>query len=612
MRVFSRAAIAAAVVAMSAAIPFGLAQSQVAQAQQAPSGSSDGGISIGPVDVDFGAGTGAITLSRTTDLGTGDAVTVTGTGFKANTPLYLAQTVAKPAVGFPTTYGQEAKVTTEADGSFTADIEVSRNVKNIDCLQTDCYIATFAAFPSIFTDRSQDVWMPISFASDAAVGQQGSGAAPGTGGPVTTVSTTSGIGASGETLRVSGTGFSAAGAGIYVGLAETGRYNPANADSFASTVYVRSTEINGGAWTVDLPVQARTGETDCLARSCAVYTLAAHGSPDRSQDTVVPVTFDPAEARETPGATPAAAAAGTPSVSASKTSGLDAAGDTITVSGTGFATTGPGIYVGVAQSDRFSTTNASAFQDTKYIRASDMAGGSWSTTLNVAGVFGDSDCTRNACAVYTFAAHGSADRSQDTMIPISFVGTATPTATTTAAPAGTAAVSASKTDGLDPAGETVTVSGTGFSSAGPGIYVGLIQDDKFSATDASAWMTTAYLTPDKIVDGAWSTEMELAAVKGDSDCTRNTCSIYTVTAHGTADRSQDTRTAVTFGAASTSSPATTSAAPTADADPEVRTLADTESVAEESGTSTETAVISVIVAAIAAVAAGAFVLRRKD
>ncbi|WP_137873045.1 neocarzinostatin apoprotein domain-containing protein [Rhodococcus sp. Q] len=612
MRVFSRAAIAAAVVAMSAAIPFGLTQSQVAQAQQAPSGSADGGISIGPVDVDFGAGTGAIILSRTTDLGTGDAVTVTGTGFKANTPLYLAQTVAKPAVGFPTTYGQEAKVTTEADGSFTADIEVSRNVKNIDCLQNDCYIATFAAFPSIFTDRSQDVWVPISFASDAAVGQQGSGAAPGTGGPVTTVSKPSGINASGETLRVSGTGFSAAGAGIYVGLAETGRYNPANADSFASTVYVRSTEINGGAWTVDLPVQARTGETDCLARSCAVYTLAAHGSPDRSQDTIVPVTFDPAGARETPGTTPAAAA-GTPSVSASKTSGLNAAGDTITVSGTGFATTGPGIYVGVAQSDRFSTTNASAFQDTRYIRAADMAGGSWSTTLNVAGAFGDSDCTRNACAVYTFAAHGSADRSQDTTIPISFVGTATPTTTTTAAPAGTAAVSASKTAGVDPAGETVTVSGTGFSGAGAGIYVGLIQDDRFSATDASAWMTTAYLTPDKIVDGAWSTEMELAAMKGDSDCIRNTCSIYTVAAHGTADRSQDTRTAVTFGTAgSTSSPATTSAAPTAHADPEVRTLADTKSAAEESGTSTETAVISVILVTIAAVVAGAFVLRRKD
>ncbi|MFD1814250.1 neocarzinostatin apoprotein domain-containing protein [Rhodococcus gannanensis] len=603
MRVFRRVALAAAVVTMSAAIPLG-----IAQAQQAPSGSASGGVSLGPVDVDFGAGTGAITLSRADGLNTGDTVTVTGTGFKADTPLYLAQTVAKPAVGFPTTYGQEAKVTTGPDGSFTADIEASRNVKNVDCLQTDCYIATFAAFPSIFTDRSQDVWVPISFASDAAVAQQGSGAAPGAGGPVTTVSKTSGVRSEGETLRVSGTGFSAAGAGIYVGLAETGRYNPTNADSFASTVYVRSTEINGGAWSVDLPVRARSGAADCLARSCAIYTLAAHGSPDRSQDTVTPVTFDPAGASAAAPTTTATAPAGSPSVSASKTSGLNAAGDTITVSGTGFSTTGAGIYVGVAQSNRFSTTDASAFQDAKFIRASDMSNGSWSTTLGVTGAFGDSDCTRNACAVYTLAAHGSADRSQDTVTPISFVGTANPTTTTAAAPAaGTAAVTASKTDGLDAAGETVTVSGTGFSGAGAGIYVGLIQDDRYSATDASAWMTTAYLTPDKIVDGAWTTELELAAVKGDSDCTRNACSIYTVAAHGSPDRSQDTRTPVTFGAGSASVAVTTSAA----SEPEVRTLADTGTATDESGTSVTTIVIGVCVVVLAAVGAGAFMLRRR-
>ncbi|WP_052030898.1 neocarzinostatin apoprotein domain-containing protein [Rhodococcus triatomae] len=607
MRVIRRVALAAAIVTMSAAIPFGIAHSQPAQAQQAAGGSVAGGISLGPVDVDFGAGTGSITLSRADGLHTGDTVTVTGTGFKANTPLYLAQTVAKPAVGFPTTYGQEAKVTTGADGSFTADIEASRNVENVDCLQTGCYIATFAAFPSIFTDRSQDVWVPISFASDAAVGRQGSGAAPGTGGPVTTVSKTSGVAAAGEMLRVSGTGFSAAGAGIYVGLAETGRYNPANADSFASTVYVRSTEINGGAWSVDLPVQARSGDTDCLARSCAIYTLAAHGSPDRSQDTVTPVTFDPAGAPSASPATTTTAPAGSPAVSSSKTSGLNAAGDTITVSGTGFSTTGTGIYVGVAQSDRFSTTNASAFQDAKFIRASDMPGGSWSTTLNVTGAFGDSDCTRNACAVYTLAAHGSADRSQDTVVPISFVGTANPTTTTTAAPAGTATVTASKADGLHAAGETITVSGTGFSGGGAGIYVGLVQDDRYSPTDASAWMTTAYLTPDRIVDGAWSTELELAAVTGDSDCTRSACSIRTVAAHGSPDRSQDTRTPVTFGAGSASAPVTTSAA----AGPEVRTLADTATATDESGTPVTTLVIGVCVVVLAAVGFGAFALRRR-
>lgn len=109
------------------------------------------------------------------------------------------------------------------------------------------------------------------------------------------------------------------------------------------------------------------------------------------------------------------------------------------------------------------------------------------------------------------------------------------------------AVTLSKSSGLKVDGDTITISGTGFSSSGPGIYAGLIQDDKFSTTDAGAWMTTAFITPNKIVDGAWSTTMDVMAVKGDSDCTKNACSVYTIAAHGSSDRSQDSQTPVTFG-----------------------------------------------------------------
>ncbi|TJZ81143.1 hypothetical protein FCG67_00320 [Rhodococcus oryzae] len=603
MRVFSRVVVAAAVVAMSVALP------AAAQAQPTPGGSSDGGISIGPIDIDFGVGTGALTASRTAGLGTGDTVTVTGTGFKPDTPLYLAQTIAKPAVGFPTTYGQESKVTTDAAGAFTADVQVARTFKGVDCLETACYLATFAAFPSIFTDRSQDLWVPVSFAAQAEVAVEGSGAAPGAGGPATAVTKTAGIAAGGETIHVSGTGFSAAGAGLYVGLAETGRYNPLDADSFASTVYLRSAEIQGGAWSVDLPVQARVGSTDCLARPCAIYTLAAHGSPDRSQDTVTPVTFDPATATAAPAsAIPAPPAVGIPAVTASTTSGLNAAGDTVTVSGTGFAGTGSGIYVGVAQTDRFSTTDASAFQDAKYIRASDMSEGAWSTTLNVAGAFGDSDCTRNACAIYTLAAHGSSDRSQDTVTPISFGGAAPAVTTTQApAPAGNAAVTVAKTEGLHPNGEKVTVTGTGFSGGGAGIYVGLVEDAKYSATDATAWITTAYLTPNKIVGGSWSTELELRAVQGDSDCTRSACSVYTVAAHGSSDRSQDTRTPVAFGSAPAPAAPTTVPAP----DTAVANLSATSAEPNDDAGSNTGWVVGGVAAAIAALGAGVVALRRR-
>ncbi|MFD4184085.1 hypothetical protein [Rhodococcus sp. NPDC058514] len=60
-------------------------------------------------------------------------------------------------------------------------------------------------------------------------------------------------------------------------------------------------------------------------------------------------------------------------------------------------------------------------------------------------------------------------------------------------------------------------------------------------------MTTAFITPNKIVDGAWSTTMEVMAIKGASDCTKNACSVYTIAAHGSSDRSQDSQTPVSFG-----------------------------------------------------------------
>ncbi|MFD4184084.1 hypothetical protein [Rhodococcus sp. NPDC058514] len=107
-------------------------------------------------------------------------------------------------------------------------------------------------------------------------------------------------------------------------------------------------------------------------------------------------------------------------------------------------------------------------------------------------------------------------------------------------------VSLSKATDLTAAGETITVSGTGFSGEGAGLYVGLAQDNKFSTTDAASWMTTKWLKTTDIVAGAWTATIDVAAIAGTSDCLQNTCSIYTVAAHGSADRTQDTKTPVTF------------------------------------------------------------------
>ena len=63
-------------------------------------------------------------------------------------------------------------------------------------------------------------------------------------------------------------------------------------------------------------------------------------------------------------------------------------------------------------------------------------------------------------------------------------------------------------------GDTISVSGAGFSGAGAGIYVGLVQDDAFSSTNAGAWMTMEFIKAADIDSGAWSTRVTVAATKG--------------------------------------------------------------------------------------------------
>ncbi|MCJ0905712.1 hypothetical protein [Rhodococcus sp. ARC_M6] len=228
----------------------------------------------------------------------------------------------------------------------------------------------------------------------------------------------------------------------------------------------------------------------------------------------------------------------TPAVTLSKATDLTAAGETITVSGTGFSGAGSGLYVGLIQDNKYSATDSTAWMTTAWLKTGDIVDGKWTATVDAVAVKGASDCLANTCSIYTVAAHGSADRTQDTKTPVTFKAPVV-------VPTGPA-VTASKTSGIAAAGETITLSGTGFASTGPGIYVGLVQDSKFSVTDAGAWMTTAFIRPTQIVDGAWTATVDAAAIKGESNCLVSACSFYTVAAHGSADRSQDTKTPVAF------------------------------------------------------------------
>ena len=89
---------------------------------------------------------------------------------------------------------------------------------------------------------------------------------------------------------------------------------------------------------------------------------------------------------------------------------------------------------------------------------------------------------------------------------------------------------------------TIDVEGTGYSGESPGIYVGVSEPGGASPTDASVYRGTKFLTPDKIVDGAFSTTLTLDAAEIATLDSTKTYSVYTLKAHGQAatDPSQTT------------------------------------------------------------------------
>lgn len=124
-----------------------------------------------------------------------------------------------------------------------------------------------------------------------------------------------------------------------------------------------------------------------------------------------------------------------PAVTVTPVSDMDPDGATVTVTGSGFNPAGAGIYVvfGPKRADYW--TNAAYYKSAKWVRAGGADAlnpdGTFSTTLEVSATYTDGtgtavDCNATPCYVLTFAAHGSADRSQDTQTGIAFAGTGGP------------------------------------------------------------------------------------------------------------------------------------------------------------------------------------------
>lgn len=185
-----------------------------------------------------------------------------------------------------------------------------------------------------------------------------------------------------------------------------------------------------GSFTTSLRIEAADEFVDCTNRpagkQCKVFTRLDHrSSGDRSQDVRVPVTFgSPAPSGPTLRVTPSA--------------GLDPAGAELTVTGIGYPTAPPGVYV-VYGPQPDDPTDATRFGSLAFVPSTQIAiDGSFTATLSdVRAAYTDGGGTAHdfldgGGRVSTIRAHGTPDpdRSWSASVPVAFRGAAVPASTT--------------------------------------------------------------------------------------------------------------------------------------------------------------------------------------
>jgi hypothetical protein len=221
----------------------------------------------------------------------------------------------------------------------------------------------------------------------------------------------------------------------------------------------------------------------------------------------------------------------------------------VTVTGTGY-TPGQGVYVRFCEqpagvlgtpAGRATVCNAAVDQWITPIPAS----GEMSTTIAVSGTIGTSDCTVVTCGIFMRRDHvgGSTDFSSDTFTPVSFA-------------VGQPTISASPADGLNPAGETIIVTGANFAP-GIGIYVRLCQAPTGTLGTAAGRPPGSlchaaidqWITPIP-APGTFSTTITVPGTFGTTDCLATQCGIFVRRDHlAPTDYSRDAFVPLYFGVA---------------------------------------------------------------
>ena len=505
----------------------------------------------------------------------GGTVTVTGSGFAANTTgIYLG--VA--AQGFSDFYaagvtrGNTIAVNTgytsvgansapmNSDGTFTVTVTVPAN----DGTTTYAVYASKGRQTSS-ADSSQNAITNLVYAAPVVV-------VP----PVVVPSiTATEIPAAGGTVTVTGSGFAANTTGIYLGVAAQGfsdfyaagvtRGNTIAVNTGYTSVGANSAPMNSdGTFTVTVTVPANDGTT-----TYAVYASKGRqtSSADSSQNAITNLVYAaPVVVTPPPAATPAITVTEIP-----------AGGGAVTVTGTGFSTTAPGIYVAAGHQgtgNLYNTpgvdTAAAVAVQTTYTeptasRAVMNADGSFTTTVNVPANDGTTKW-----AIYTSKAQGvgaGRDTTQNTTTNLVYAVSTevppvvTPPVTTppvtetpittppvTGADGITVVQAEANSNGLSigysavsVSGGTITISGSGYDPTSPGIYVGLAPRGFAGFYAASGALlpgtvhvkvgnvegeTAAGRTAPMNADGSFSISFALPAADGTE------YAIYTSKAHG--------------------------------------------------------------------------------
>ncbi|SFR92070.1 Htaa protein [Agromyces sp. CF514] len=454
-------------------------------------------------------------------------------------------------------------------GAFTTTVKIPAGTFDP---KVTYQVASSAAHGLSVTNRTLDAFAPITVKQPAPVAT-----------PVLSVTPATDVDAAvANTFTVSGTGYIGPGAasGAYVLIGARSVWQGGSAlpgAGWLAQAWVPAAQIVNGGFTTTITVPAAKFDPSLTYQ---VASSAAHGLSvtNRTLDAFAPITI------KQPAPEPA-----TPSLTVSKTEGLDPAGEDLTITAehyaTGFTSTyapgEAGFYLQVGwladtwkpseKAPSSSRTNAyntwvadeaNTIAPTKWTKNADgTADVSWTVEVTKAAL--DAKAKDGyTLAVFTLGAGGAVQAANELAVPISFE-PATPS------------LSVSKTEGLDPAGEDLTITAehyaTGFTSSyAPGeagfyIQVGWLADTwKASEKAPSAARTNAYNTwvadeantiaptkwtknPDGTANASWTvnvTKAELDAKAKDG----YTLAVFTLGAGGAVQAANELAVPISFGA----------------------------------------------------------------